>query len=141
MTSQTVADDALLAAAARGMVVAYWAAERGARAAIESAHGTRTFAALNARANQLARALRRRGLQPGDAVVLLCTNRPEFAEVWAACQRAGVRLTPINWHLTGGEAAYIVGDCEAKALIADARLAEVARGAAGAASPETSRLT
>ena len=34
-----------------------------------------------------------------------------------AAQRAGLRLTPINWHLTGEEAAYIVENCEAKAFV------------------------
>ena len=52
-------------------------------------------------------------------------------------QRAGLRLTPINWHLTADEAAYIVDDCEAQAFVADARFAEVAaaRGRAGARAP------
>ncbi|MBI2710909.1 MAG: AMP-binding protein [Actinobacteria bacterium] len=115
------------------MALAWWARRIGNRPAITSPAGDRTFEALNARANQLARALRRRGLGAGDAVALICTNRPEFAEVVFACLRAGLRLTPINWHLTGGEAAYIVGDCEARAVIADARLAAVATGAVAGA--------
>src|SRR5574341_374833 len=130
----------ILAAAGRGMVVAAWAAQAPARLAIISPHGDRTFPQLNARANQLARGLRRRGLDEGDAVALMCTNRPEFAEVWAACQRTGLRLTPINWHLTGGEAGYIVDDSEAKAVIADTRLGEAARGAIASASRAGVRL-
>ena len=63
--------------------------------------------------NRLARALRARGLGAGDAVALMCTNRPAFVETWAACLRAGFRITTINWHLTGEEAGYIVDDCEA----------------------------
>ena len=43
-------------------------------------------------------------------------SRAEFADVWAACQRGGFRLTTVNWHLTGEEAAYIVTDCEAKLM-------------------------
>ena len=54
-------------------------------------------------------------------------NQPLFVETVYACQRAGFRLTPINWHLTGDEASYIVDDCEAKALVTDAEL--VVRGA------------
>jgi long-chain acyl-CoA synthetase len=69
----------------------------------------------------------------GDAVALMCTNRVEFCEVWAACQRSGLRLTTLNWHLTGDEAAYIVADCEAKAFIADTRLADAAQRARPAA--------
>ena len=57
----------------------------------------------------------------------MVANRPEFAEVLAATHRAGLRFTPINWHLTAEEAAYIVGDCQARVFVADTRFAEVAR--------------
>jgi long-chain acyl-CoA synthetase len=130
----------LLAAAAHGMVVAYWARLDPQRAATISSQGSRTFGELNAKANRLAGALRRRGLHAGDAVALLCRNRHEFAEVWAACQRSGLRLTPINWHLTADEVGYIAKDCEAKALIADAGLAEVACGASASAPQVHTRL-
>jgi len=126
--------------ALRGMTLARWAARRPDRAAITSLQGDRTFASLNHAANRLARALRARGLGAGDAVALLCTNRPEFAETLYACQRSGLRLTPINWHLTGEEAAYIVGDCGAKALVADATVAAAALGAVTAAGPDLVRL-
>jgi len=119
------------AAAKRGMVPALWADRLGDAPAIVSDHGDRTFASLNARTNQLVRALRMRGLRPGDAVALMLANRPEWAEVVAATNRAGWRLTPINWHLTGEEAGYILGDCEATAFVADHRFAGAAIEAAG----------
>ncbi|MGH9231491.1 MAG: AMP-binding protein, partial [Acidimicrobiales bacterium] len=115
--------------ASRGMVLAWWAARQPDLPAVTAPSGERTFGELNARANRVVRALRRLGLRPGDAVALLCGNRPEFAEVVAACQRAGWRLTPVNWHLTADEAGYIVGDCEAVALVADRERAPVAAGA------------
>ena len=124
MTDTTEATEApvdpQLAAAQSGMLGSYWAQQHPEHTAIISGQGDRTFAELNANANKAVRALRRRGIATGDALALLCTNRPEFAEVVATSQRGGLRLTPINWHLTGGEAGYIVDDCEAKALIADA---------------------
>ncbi len=113
-------------AARVGMTLAHWAAHSPDRPAIICQHGDRSFAELNGRANQLVRALRARGLVPGDGVALLCANRPEFAEVLAATQRAGLRLTPVNWHLTAGEAGYIVDDCEARAFIADTRFSAMA---------------
>jgi long-chain acyl-CoA synthetase len=118
------------ALADQGMIVAYWAGRHGDREAVISPAGTRTFTELNQNANRLARALRRRGLEAGDAVALLCDNRPEFAEVVCACQRAGLRLTTVNWHLTVSEVAYIVTDCEAKVLFADTARGPVASGAA-----------
>jgi long-chain acyl-CoA synthetase len=117
----------------RGMAVAHHAATDPDRVALIAPSGRRTYGELNAHANQLARALRTRGLEAGDGVVLVCANRPEFAEVLAATQRAGLRLTPVNWHLTGGEAGYIVADCDAKALIAEGRFGGVASEAASEA--------
>ena len=125
---------------ARGTMITYWSSEAPDRVAIVSDHGNRTFGELNARANQLVRALRRRGVEPGAALTLMCRNRPEFAEVWAACSRGGYRLTPINWHLTGEEAAYIIDDCEAQVIVADARHGASAAEAALLAPRATVRL-
>jgi long-chain acyl-CoA synthetase len=124
----------------KGLTLTWWAEEIADNPAIVSDHGSRTFAELEARTNQLIRALRSRGLSDGDSVALICTNRPEFAETVAACARAGFRLTPINTHLTAEEAGYIVDDCEAKALLADSRLREMALGALDAAPAVKVRL-
>jgi long-chain acyl-CoA synthetase len=117
-------EDELKQAAERGMLLALWAQRVPDAPAVLSDAGNRTFRELNEDANRLARALQARGLLPGDSVALTCSNRPEFAEVVFACVRSGLRYTPVNWHLTADEAAYIVSDCGAKALIADARFAE-----------------
>jgi long-chain acyl-CoA synthetase len=122
-TPATVSDGVLLAdldaSIACGMAIAYWARRQPDAVAIVSEHGNRTFGELDAGANRLANALRAGGLQPGDGVALVCGNRPEFVEVWAACIRSGLRFTPVNFHLTGGEAGYIVRDCGARVLLAD----------------------
>ncbi|HMG25450.1 MAG TPA: AMP-binding protein, partial [Acidimicrobiia bacterium] len=132
--------DELLAFADRGMAIAWHAARRPDTPALITPTETVAYAELNGRANRLARALRRRGLERGDAVALLCSNRVEFVEVLLATQRAGLRLTTVNWHLTADEAGYIVDDCEARVLVAEARFADAARGAAGAAPRATVRL-
>jgi long-chain acyl-CoA synthetase len=117
-------------AAKVGMTTAYWAARMADEPAIVSPLGDRTWGELNANANRLVRVLRARGLHVGDAVAVMVANRPAFVEAYVATQRAGLRLTTINWHLTGEEAAYIVGDCDARAFVADVRFADAARGAA-----------
>ena len=132
--------DELLAFADRGMAVAWHAARGPDTPALITTTGTITYGELNARANRLARALRRRGIRRGDAVALLCSNRAEFVEVLLATQRSGLRLTTVNWHLTADEAGYIVADCEATALVAEARFAAVARGAAASAPRSQVRL-
>jgi long-chain acyl-CoA synthetase len=117
-------------AAAAGMLHAYWAQRTPDKTALFTAFGDRTFDEFNANINRLVRALRRRGLKAGDALALMCTNRPEFLEVFYAANRGGFRLTPLNWHLTGEEAKYIVENCEAKAFICSAEVADRAAEAA-----------
>ncbi len=112
------------------MLAAFWAEDDPDRPAVISDAGNRTRAEANANANRLVRALRARGVQAGDGIALMCSNRPEFFEAVAAARRAGLRLTTVNWHLTGDEAGYIVDDCEATTFVADARFAAVARAAA-----------
>ena len=126
----SVDNEALFAAADTGTLWTFWAEQFPDRIAIYSAYGDRTLAEVDAHANQLAGALRARGVGVGDGIALLCGNRPEFVEATATAQRAGLRLTTINWHLTGDEAGYIVDDCEATAFVADARYADSAIGAA-----------
>ena len=121
---QPPSEDERKQAAERGMLLALWASCVPEAPALLTESGNRSFRELNQNANRLLRALRASGLAAGDSIALGCGNRPEFAEVLYACQRGGLRYTPVNWHLTPDEAAYIVGDCGAKALIADARFAE-----------------
>src|SRR5262249_18477503 len=56
------------------------------------------------------------------------------------CLRSGLRCTPVNWHLTAEEAAYILVDSGAKALIADARFADTMARAAQLAPDVDVRL-
>ena len=140
MTDETNAPlDPRLEHLMRGTLVTWWAEQQPDRLAVAGEYGERTFAELDGRANRVVRALRRRGAGPGSAVALMLRNCAEWVEVWAACARGGYRLTPINWHLTGPEAGYIVDDCGATTFIAGAAHATAAAEAARAA-PGTSVL-
>jgi long-chain acyl-CoA synthetase len=88
---------------------------------------TMTYAELDDESRRLASLLAARGLGPGDAIAILLENTPHFlAAAWAA-QRAGLYYVPVNWHLSAAEAAYIVGDSGAKALVSSPRLADLAK--------------
>ncbi|HEY3796882.1 MAG TPA: AMP-binding protein [Caulobacteraceae bacterium] len=114
-------------AAETGMQPSVWADLTPNRVAIYDYTGqNRTFGELNANANRVARRLRAAGLKPGDSLALACSNRAEFCDVLFGALRVGVRTTPVNWHLTGDEIAYVVQDCEAKAFFADVRIAKAA---------------
>jgi long-chain acyl-CoA synthetase len=77
-----------------------------------------SFGELQRRIDEAAVMLAGHGLRFGDHIAVLFANEPElFPVVWAA-QRTGLYFTPVNWHLTPDEAAYIVADCGAKVLFA-----------------------
>ena len=84
-----------------------------------------TFDDLEARANRLAHYLGSRGLQEGDAVAILMENNEHMHAVMWAARRSGLYYVPINTHLTAAEAAYIVDNSNAKAIIASAALRSV----------------
>jgi acyl-CoA synthetase (AMP-forming)/AMP-acid ligase II len=85
----------------------------------------RTYREIDEAAARLAVVLRERGLQTGDHLAVLLDNQPEFFDVVWAAMRTGLYVTPINWHLAAAEASYIIADCDATALIASARQAEI----------------
>ena len=85
---------------------------------------------LLAACNQLVHGLRDLGLERGDCVATLLPNGAPMIELYLAIAQAGMYLVPINWHLTGAEAAYILEDCEAKVFVADQRFADAAQKAA-----------
>ena len=120
-------------ALAQGMALAYHASERPQQLAIASRYGDRSFSELNGRANQFARLLRRHGIGEGQAIAVVTRNRPAFVEAYCAAMRAGIRFTPVNWHLTAEESGYVIDNCEARAVVYEAGLgtAEVALAQAG----------
>ena len=81
-------------------------------------------------ANQVVHGLRQLGLRPGDAVAMVLPNGAPVFELYLAALQAGWYLVPINHHLVGAEIAYILDDCEAKALVAHERFADVCAAAA-----------
>ena len=90
-----------------------------------------TYRELEERSCRVANLLRSLGLGVGDHVAVLLENRPEVFEVVWAALRSGLYVTPINWHLSADEAAYIVSDCGASVLFASAGLREVVDALSG----------
>ncbi len=82
-------------------------------------HGDRqfTYAQFNARANRLANALRRLGLEPGQNVAILQYNYPETYESLFACFKCGMGAVPINFRLHPKEFAFVIDHSEAKVVI------------------------
>jgi long-chain acyl-CoA synthetase len=101
------------------------AATHGDRAAIIDERGRTSWAELDDRVNRLVEALRARGLVEGDTVVLMAGNQREALEATLACLHGGWLVVPVNWHWVADEVAYVLGDCEPKAVIVDRRWVDV----------------
>ncbi|GAS91582.1 fatty-acid--CoA ligase FadD4 [Mycolicibacterium brisbanense] len=87
-----------------------------------------TFDELEARANRLAHYFRQRGLVEGDVVAILMENNQHMHAVMWAARRSGLYYVPINTHLTAAEAAYIVDNSGAKAIVGSGALKDVLSG-------------
>jgi fatty-acyl-CoA synthase len=81
-----------------------------------------TFDELETRANRLAHYFRQAGLVEGDAVAILMENNEHIHAIMWAARRSGLYYVPINTHLTAAEAAYIIDNSAAKAIIGSAAL-------------------
>lgn len=99
-----------------------------------------SFAALEARSNQVAQLLRASGLQGGDCIALMMDNVAEYFEIAWGAQRAGLYFACISTKLTPDEVAYILNDSGAKLLFATPGLAAVAGAAADKAPGVARRL-
>ncbi len=118
-----------------------WAQSDPGRLALVTPSGEEVSAGdLLARVNQVSRGLRALGLGKGDGVAILLGNDRAWIELALATSQIGLYLTPINYHLIGAEAAYILQDCEAKVFVADEAYAPAAIQAAKEASFDKTRM-
>ncbi|MGW4634603.1 fatty-acid--CoA ligase FadD5 [Nocardia sp. NPDC004415] len=91
---------------------------------------TTTWGTLHARVQRLADALARRGVEPGDRVMILMLNNTEYIESVFAVNTLGAIAVPVNFRLTPPELVYQVNDSGSAVLITDAVLAPLAAAVA-----------
>lgn len=84
-----------------------------------------TYRDLDERSNRLAHVLHDRGLRFRDHLAVFMDNNPRYLEVCWAAQRSGLYFTPVNYHFTAEEVAYILENCDAKAVVTSAALGDV----------------
>src|SRR5262249_42386114 len=99
-----------------------------------------TWSELDDRIRRVAAGLAAVGVEKGDRVAILMTNRPEFVEVAIAANMIGAIGVPLNFRLAPDEAAYILSHSAAKVIVTDNVLAPLAAAARAAADPAP-RLT
>ena len=83
---------------------------------------TATYSEVARRAEQLANALRRLGVGPGDVVGTFAWNNQAHLEAYLAVPSMGAVLHTLNIRLFPEQLAYIVNHAEDKVLIVDATL-------------------
>ncbi|MFO0688147.1 MAG: AMP-binding protein [Myxococcota bacterium] len=88
-----------------------------------------------ASAARFARALDQAGVPTRGAVAILMANTPEYLAAYRGATWSGRRLTPCSTRWTADDVAYVVGNCEADALVVDARYGELVHEAARRIDP------
>jgi long-chain acyl-CoA synthetase len=78
-----------------------------------------SFSELETLVSQAARRLSDAGVHSGQRVAVMLRNSVELFAIWNAVARVGAIVVPLSYRLTSGEAAYIVSDSQAAALVYD----------------------
>lgn len=101
-----------------GQLLPRVAARFGDKVALITDERTVTYAELDLQSDRVARSLAGRGVRPGDRVAILSQNRWEWIGAYHGALKLGAVVNPLNVMLTGEEAAFILSDAGASALIA-----------------------
>jgi len=78
-----------------------------------------SYATLDDRTDHVATGLNRLGLQPGDRIVLLLSNRPEFIFFLLGAPKLGFVPVPVDPAFPPDDIAFILRDCSASALVTE----------------------
>ena len=94
------------------------------RTALVAGGKRRTYAELEARANQLSHALADLGIQPGDHIGIYAYNSVEWAEIlWAVFKIRAVWIN-INYRYVDEELRYLFDNADLKALFVERSFAD-----------------
>ena len=100
-------------------------ARHGARTALICGDESVTYAELAARTARSAAALGALGVRPGERVLMMMRDTPEFAAAWLGAVHAGAVAVGVNSKLSDVDVRHIARDSGAKlALIEDVYAAE-----------------
>ena len=93
------------------------ALQHGESPAVRFGERSITYGELSGRAMRLGRALVELGLEPGDRVALLQANGTAMVESMFGVWAGGMTIVPINNRTNAREAAYVIENCDARAVI------------------------
>jgi long-chain acyl-CoA synthetase len=90
---------------------------------------------IQSQAHRFARALDDAGVGRRASVAVLLPNVPEFVYCLRGATWSGRTFTPVNWHLSADDIAYVVENCEPSALVIHADFSEQAEALAANVPP------
>jgi len=100
-------------------------AERGGldseRKAVVFEDRSRTYGELRDRARRVGDGLIGIGIEPGDRVAVLSTNRLEYFEIELGISRSRGVMVPLNWRLRAGELATLLRRSGASTILVEDR--------------------
>jgi long-chain acyl-CoA synthetase len=107
------------------------AAERPSHPALIQDDRVLSFAALDARMDEVAAALQRDGVKPGDAVAICAGTSIEYAVLFLSALRAGAAVTPLAPSSTAHSLATMLADSGARLFFLDRPVADALADVAG----------
>ena len=100
-------------------------ARHGARIALVCGDRSLRYAELAAETARAANALRALGVRPGERVLLLLRDTPEFAAAWLGAVHAGAVAVGLNSKLSEADYRHMVEDSQARVVIVEESLLPV----------------
>ena len=111
-------------------VMAEWAKEAPDRAALAERDRQMTYGELDRLMDRIAVALRRDGVEPGEAVAICAATCIDYAAAFFGILRAGAVVAPLAPSSTPDSLVMMLRDCKAKVLFLDAPVGEALAGVA-----------
>jgi benzoate-CoA ligase family protein len=92
---------------------------RAGKTAVICAGRRYTYDEIAARVNQAGNALRRRGVGPGDRVLIILPDSPEFVAAYFGAMKIGAVAVPTSTALRPPDHAYLIEESRAKVVISE----------------------
>ncbi|MCS6809037.1 MAG: long-chain fatty acid--CoA ligase [Bacteroidota bacterium] len=100
--------------------ISKWAVYAAQKVAVKEYETQRslTYRELHVLGNHVAKVLTDKGLRKGDRIAILSESCLEYYVLFAAAQKTGIVLVPMNYRLSAREIDYLLADCEPAMVIA-----------------------
>jgi benzoate-CoA ligase family protein len=93
---------------------------RGEKTAVIDEDRRYTYAEIAALVNRAGNALRRAGVGPGDRVLIILQDSPEFVATYFGAMKIGAVAVPTSTALRAGDYTYLIEDSQAKVVVSEA---------------------